>query len=81
MGLGASSTKWGCSPKNKRPKLGNRYLFGIKQNSYLGSTDSGGNPSGVPIRRQRQWGLIRQGRGTTVSKKEGIAIAADTLTQ
>ena len=43
---------------------GIKHSFEIQKNSYSGSTDSGRNPTGALIRRQRQGALKIKGRET-----------------
>ena len=55
------------------------HLFEIN-NSYLGCTDSGRSPSGVPIKTQRQWVFMRSGRERFYQQKKGISIGANNIT-
>lgn len=58
----------------------NKYLYDITKNSYSGNTDSGRSSAGVLVWRQRQWVLMRKGRGTIALVEEGISIGTDNIT-
>lgn len=55
---------------------GRTCVLEMDENSYVGVTDSGGSPDGVPTRRQRHEVLVRRGGDPSQPREEGLAVGA-----